>query len=130
MKKIDSLYNKLILNRDFPERRVKIDEHIRSTLHKKIIDDLKKLRKKQNKNDYISEEYHKLDYEMRALLLKEIQVILDEYILAKENGELKSWKEMYGDIGYYIKNFFYYRMDEKYESRKKTLKDYKFLAED
>jgi hypothetical protein len=130
LKKIENLYNKLLINNDSPGGKVKIDEQVRSTLLKKILDDLKKLRKKQQKNDYTSEEYRKLDYEMRTLLLKEIQVILDEYVLAKENGDLKSWKEMYGDIGHYIKNFFYYRMDGKYESQKKTLKDYKFLVED
>ena len=130
MKKIDNLYNKLLLDTDSPGKKVKIDEQVRSKLLKTILDDLKKLRKKQHKNDYISEEYRKLDYEMRTLLLKEIQVILDEYVLAKENGDLKSWKETYGDIGHYIKNFFYYRMDGKYESQKKTLKDYKFFVED
>ena len=130
MKKIDNLYNKLLLNTDSPGKKVKINEQVRSTLIKKILDDLKKLGKKQQKNDYISDEYRKLDYEMRTLLLKEIQVIIDEYVLAKENGDLKSWKEMYGDIGHYIKNFFYYRMDGQYESQKKTLKDYKFLVED
>jgi len=130
MKKIDNLYNKLLLNTDAPGKKVKINEQVRSTLIKKILDDLKKLGKKQQKNDYISDEYRKLDYEMRTLLLKEIQVILDEYVLAKENGDLKNWKETYGDIGHYIKNFFYYRMDGKYESQKKTLKDYKFLVED
>jgi len=130
MKKIDNLYNKLLLNTDAPGKKVKINEQVRSTLIKKILDDLKKLGKKQQKNDYISDEYRKLDYEMRTLLLKEIQVIIDEYVLAKENGDLKSWKEMYGDIGHYIKNFFYYRMDGQYESQKKTLKDYKFLVED
>ena len=130
MKKIDNLYNKLLLNADSPGKKVKINEQVRSTLIKQILDDLKILGKKQQKKDYISDEYRKLDYEMRTLLLKEIQVILDEYVLAKENGDLKSWKETYGDIGHYIKNFFYYRMDGKYESRKKILKDYKFLVED
>ena len=130
MNKIDTLYNKLLLNGDSPEKKVKINEQVRSTLLKKILDDLKKLRKKQHKNDYISEEYRKLDYEMRTLLLKEIQVIIDEYVLAKESGDLKSWNETYGDIGHYINNFFYDRMDGKYESQKKTLNDYKFLVED
>ena len=51
-------------------------------------------------------------------------------MLARKNGDLKSWKAMYGDIEHYIKNFFYYRMDGKYETKKKTLKDYKFLDEE
>jgi hypothetical protein len=108
---------------------VEINEQIRDKLHKMILDDLKKLRKKQHKTVYISEEYKKLDHEIRLRLLKEIQVILNEYVLARENGDLKNWKAMYGEIGHYIKNFFYYRMDEKYEAEKKALKDYKFLDE-
>jgi len=130
MNKIDTLYNKLLLGSDSPGKKVKINEQVRSQLLKKILDDLKKLRKKQHKNDYISDQYLKLDYEMRTLLLKEIQVIIDEYVLAKENGDLKTWEATYGDIGHYIKNFFYYRMDGKYASQKKTLKDYKFSEED
>ena len=78
----------------------------------------------------LNDQYLKLDYALRTLLLKEIQVIIDEYVLAKANGELKTWEETYGDIGHYTKNFFYYRMDGKYESQKKTLKDYKFSEED
>ena len=130
MNKIDTLYNKLLLDSNSPGKKVKINEQVRSQLLKKILDDLKKLRKKQHKNDYISDQYLKLDHEMRTLLLKEIQVIIDEYVLAKENGDLKTWEATYGDIGHYIKNFFYYRMDGKYESQKKTLKDYKFSEED
>ena len=130
MKQIDLLYKKLILSQGSTGRKVMIDEQVRSKLYKIILDELKKLRKKQRKIDYLSEEYEQLDREMRHLLLKEIQVILDEYILAKANGTLKIWKEMYGDINHYVKNFYYYRMDEKYESKKKLLKDYKFLVDE
>jgi len=130
MKQIDLLYKKLILSQGSTGRKVMIDEQVRSKLYKIILDELKKLRKKQRKIDYLSEEYEQLDREMRHLLLKEIQVILDEYILAKANGTLKTWKEMYGDINHYVKNFYYYRMDEKYESKKKLLKDYKFLVDE
>ncbi len=129
MKQIDNLYNKLISCPDSSEQKVKINEQIRSKLHKVILDDLKKLREKQHKTDYISEEYKKLDHEIRLRLLKEIQIILNEYVLARESGDLKNWKAMYGEIEHYIKNFFYYRMDGSYEAKKKTLKDYKFLDE-
>jgi len=37
---------------------------------------------------------------------------------------------MYGDISHYINNFYYYRMDDQYESKKKRLKDYKFLDDE
>jgi len=130
MKQIDNLYKKLIAYQDSTGRSVKINKQIRSELYKTILDDLKKLRKKQHKTDYISEKYEILDYEIRLRLLKEIQIVLDEYILARESGDPRSWKAMYGDIEHYIKNFFYYRMDGKYETKKKTLKDYKFLDEE
>jgi hypothetical protein len=129
MKQIDNLYKKLISCTESSGQTVEINEQIRDKLHKMILDDLKKLRKKQHKTVYVSEEYKKLDHEIRLRLLKEIQVILNEYVLARENGDLKNWKAMYGEIGHYIKNFFYYRMDEKYEAEKKALKDYKFLDE-
>ena len=129
MKQIDNLYNKLISCPESSKQPVEINEQIRSKLHKMILDDLKKLRKKQHKTVYISDEYKKLDHEIRLRLIKEIQVILNEYVLARENGDLKNWKAMYGEIGHYIKNFFYYRMDGKYEAEKKALKDYKFLDE-
>ena len=127
MKQIESLYKKLIDNQDIPGEPAKINKKIQTKLYKTILDDLKKLRKKQNKTEDVSKEYEQLDYEIRRRLLKEIQVILDEYVLAREKGDLRSWKTMYGEIDDYVKNFFYYRMDVQYEVRKKTLKDYKFL---
>jgi len=130
MKQIESLYKKLVVGQDATDKKTKIDEQVRSKLHKKILEELQKLRKKQHKTDYVSEKYDKIDHEIRSLLLKEIQVILDEYVLAKENNDLKSWKDMYGDVAHYINNFFYYRMDGTYESKKKTLKDYKFLEDE
>lgn len=130
MKQIDLLYKKLIVSQDGDDSPISIDEQVRSKLYKIILDELKKLRKKQQRIDYSAEEYEDLDREMRQLLLKEIQVILDEYVLAKQNSTLKTWREMYGDISHYIKNFYYYRMDEKYESKKKLLQDYKLLDDE
>jgi hypothetical protein len=130
MKQIDLLYKKLIVSQDGADSTISIDEQVRSKLYKIILDELKKLRKKQQRIDYSAEEYEELDREMRQLLLKEIQVIMDEYVLAKQNSTLKTWREMYGDISHYIKNFYYYRMDDKYESKKKLLKDYKLLDDE
>jgi len=130
MKQIDLLYKKLIVSQEGTDSKITIDERVRSKLYKIILDELKKLRKKQKRIDYAADEYKELDREMRQLLLKEIQVIMDEYTLAKQNSTLKTWKEMYGDISHYVKNFYYYRMDEKYEARKKHLKDYKFLDDE
>ena len=129
MKQIENLYKKLIDNQEIPGEPARINKQTRAKIYKTILDDLKKLRKKQNKTEDVSKEYEKLDYEIRLRLLKEIQVILDEYVLASENGDLRSWKTMYGDIDDYVKNFFYYRMDIQYEAKKKILKDYKFLDE-
>jgi hypothetical protein len=130
MKQIDLLYKKLIVSQDGADSTISIDEQVRSKLYKIILDELKKLRKKQQRIDYSAEEYEELDREMRQLLLKEIQVIMDEYVLAKQNSTMKTWREMYGDISHYIKNFYYYRMDEQYESKKKLLKDYRFLDDE
>jgi hypothetical protein len=130
MKQIDLLYKKLIVSQDGADSTISIDEQVRSKLYKIILDELKKLRKKQQRIDYSAKEYEELDREMRRLLLKEIQVIMDEYVLAKQNSTMKTWREMYGDISHYIKNFYYYRMDEQYESKKKLLKDYKLLDDD
>lgn len=130
MKQIENLYNKLFAYQDSSKHSVDINKQVRAKLYKAILDDLKKLRKKQHKTEDDPEKYEQLDYEIRLRLLKEIQVILDEYVLARENGDLRSWKAMYGDIEDYIKNFFYYRMDGQYEAKKKVLKDYKFLDEE
>ena len=89
MKQIESLYKKLVVDQDAADKKAKIDEQVRSKLHKKILEELQKLRKKQHKTDYVSEKYDKIDHDIRSLLLKEIQVILDEYVLAKENNDLK-----------------------------------------
>jgi len=130
MKQVEKLYKKLLDSEGSSGEPASINEQIRAKLLKAILDDLKKLRKKQQKTDYISEKYGELDHEIRLLLLKEIQVILDEYVLAKEKGTLKKWAAMYGEIEHYKKSFFYYRMDGKYEEKKKVLKDYKFLDEE
>ncbi len=130
MKQIDLLYKKLIVAQSGDDLNISIDEQVRSKLYKIILDELKSRRKKQQRIDYSAEQYEELDREMRQLLLKEIQVIIDEYVLAKQNSTLKTWRQMYGDISHYIKNFYYYRMDEQYESKKKLLKDYKFLDDE
>ena len=43
MKQIDSLYKKLVVDQDASSKKAKIDEKIRSQLHKKILDELEKL---------------------------------------------------------------------------------------
>lgn len=50
MKQIDTLYKKLVLDQDATNKKAKIDEQIRSKLHKKILEELQKLRKKTAQN--------------------------------------------------------------------------------
>ncbi|MCX5895592.1 MAG: hypothetical protein NTZ51_07165, partial [Proteobacteria bacterium] len=50
--------------------------------------------------------------QIQKLLLKEVQVIIDEYVVSQQNGTTEHWKEMYGDIKYYIRNFYFYRRED------------------
>ncbi len=87
----------------------RLDAGVRSAVFQKIMDDLDLLLKRIENCPPDSEEFHKLDDEIRLLLLKEIQVIIDDYVLSKKSGRLDSWKRMYGDIDMYIGNFYRYR---------------------
>ena len=98
---------------------------MRTKIFKKIFDDLDNFRKKQQNLKPDSNEYKDLDLNIRLRLLKEIQIIIDEYIIAKESQDLDRWTKMYGDIERYKRNFFYYRMGKDYEDSEKVLVDYK-----
>lgn len=126
MEEIDRLYEKLFINDDTSPSSYNIDSKMREKLYKKILDDLDELREKQRDLKSDSSDYEELDRQIRMRLLKEIQIIMDEYMMAKKNDDLKKWEAMYGDIDTYRRNFFYYRMDKKYEAEKKVLKDYRF----
>ncbi|MDY7033859.1 MAG: hypothetical protein SVY10_18345 [Thermodesulfobacteriota bacterium] len=126
MKEIDRLYEKLFVDDDSSRSSYNIDSKMREKLYKRILDDLDELREKQRNLKSDSSDYKELDRQIRMRLLKEIQIIMDEYMMAKKNDDLKKWEAMYGDIDTYRRNFFYYRMDKKYEAKKKVLKDYRF----
>jgi len=126
MEEIDKLYERLIVYNDNSPSSCNINSSVKTSIHKKILDDLDNLREKQGHLDSDSDDYRQLDRQIRLILLKEIQVVIDEYIMAKNNNDLKRWKAMYGDVETYKRNFFYYRLDVKYETDKKILTDYRF----
>ncbi len=66
---------------------------------------------------------------LRSRVLKEIQIIIDAYLVAEQGDRLEEWKSMYGDIEHYKREFFYFRMDQDYEAREKMLVDYKMIEE-
>ena len=73
------------------------------------MDDVERLMKKMRHCKQGSIKYAELDSEIRGLLLKEIQVIMDDYYIANKNGTVQQWEEMYGDINHYMKKFHSYR---------------------
>ncbi|MDY6856986.1 MAG: hypothetical protein SWO11_20220 [Thermodesulfobacteriota bacterium] len=127
MEDIERLYEKLITNDEDSPSLYNIDTKIRSQIYKKILHDLNALKEKQRITKLDSDDYKRLDLEIRLRLLKEIQIIIDDYVMSKKNNELDRWKAMYGELDIYIKNFFYYRIDGKYEIKRKVLTNYKIL---
>ncbi|MDY6843049.1 MAG: hypothetical protein SVW57_03025 [Thermodesulfobacteriota bacterium] len=109
MHQIDSLYEKLVI-KDETQSTYKIDTKIRAKIYEIIMDEVDKLRGEQDNLNSESLEYKQLETEIRLRLLKEIQVIIDDYILAKKNGNLDKWHDMYGDINRYKEGFFNYRI--------------------
>ncbi|MFH1625868.1 MAG: hypothetical protein ABID54_12050 [Pseudomonadota bacterium] len=126
MKKINKLYEGLMSSDSTAPSSFSIDSEVRAKIYKAIFKDLDELREKQRNLKSHSDDYGRLDRQIRLRLLKEIQVIIDEYIMAKNSQDLDRWNTMYGDIEIYKRNFFYYRMDGKYEAKKKVLTDYRF----
>ena len=109
IKQVDKLYEKMISFDDLEKGLGKIDAKVRARIFQKIMDDVERLQKSMKRFKRDSKEYKELDLEIRKLLLKEIQVIIDDYVIAKKNGTLKRWENMYGDINHYRNNFYMYR---------------------
>jgi len=86
-----------------------INTAVRSEIFSQIMSDVERLQKKLRQTAPGSREHHSLDGELRQLMLKEIQVIIDDYIIARQNGTLDRWQRMYGDISGYIRNYYRYR---------------------
>lgn len=127
LKQVNRLYRKMIVFDSACKGR--INSGVRSELFHVILDDIDRLQKKISKTDPEDEHYGELDLEIRRLLLKEIQIIIDDYMLARQNGTLDLWQQMYGDIKDYVKNFYLYRKGELPESLEKVMSRYGFYIE-
>ena len=126
IKEIEGLYKKL-LHIEADIRLCKIDSKIRSEIYAKIIKEVEKLRDDQENHPSWSKDYWDIDREIRRLLLKEIQIIIDDYIVANGHDDISRWESMYGDIEHYKDTFYNLRMDTSYDRRNKKAQGMKFV---
>jgi len=130
MAEIDKLYGRMfITDTGASDGKWEIHPEIKSRLHKKILTEIETLREAQQEGEFGSREYWETDRRLRSRVLKEIQIIIDAYMVAEQGGRLEEWKSMYGEIEHYRREFFYFRMDQDYEAREKMLVDYKMIEE-
>ncbi len=123
-KQVEKLYRKIIDNQQ--EGAEKLDPFVRSEIFQKIMLDVDRLFVKLKKCEIDSDKYQVIDTEIRNLLLKEIQVIIDDYVIAKKKGTIHTWQQMYGDIDHYIHNFHVYRHGCFSENKESILNKYGF----
>jgi len=128
LKQVDRLYRKMIVYDSACTGR--INSGVRSELFHVIMDDIDRLQKKALRLPPQSEQYRSLDSEIRTLLLKEIQIIIDDYMISQQQGTLDLWNRMYGDIKYYIRNFYLYSRGESIESDEQVMDRYGFYMDD
>lgn len=126
IKEIEELYKKL-LHIEADTRLCKIDNRVRSEIYSKIIKGVERLRDEQEAHPSWTKVYWDIDRKIRGLLLKEIQIIIDDYIVASGYDNISRWKSMYGDIEYYKDIFYNLRMDSAYDKRKKKSRGMKFV---
>jgi hypothetical protein len=124
LKQVDRLYRKMIIYDSACTGR--INSGVRSELFHVIMDDIARLQKKALRLPPQSEQYRSLDSEIRKLLLKEIQIIIDDYMISQQQGTLDLWNRMYGDIKYYIRNFYFYSKGECADSDEQVMDRYGF----
>ena len=108
LRQIEILYKKLHASARI-RGRLKLDPGSRSDIFDKIMGDVERLLKKIKQLPPESEDFEKIDSDIRLLLMKEIQIIIDDYVLCRHNGTLQGWVDMYGNIEYYIRNYYMYR---------------------
>ena len=130
IKQVNKLYNKIVHFDDVGVFLGKIDKDARTRIFQKIMDDVDRLIKKIKRYDRDSREYKDLDKEIRGLLLKEIQVIIDEYVIAERSGKLKKWQNKYGDIKQYMNNFYMFRDSGDSQNRSPILENYGFFIQE
>lgn len=109
LRQVEKLYKKMVRVSGVREQKCRIDAGVRAEIFQKIMDDLDRLMPKIRRCSPDSTEYDSLDHEIRRLLLKEIQVIIDDYVVACENGAVDKWKKKYGRIEDYKADFYRYR---------------------
>lgn len=127
IRQIEKLYTRMIQRQDDGG---KINSGVRAEIFHRIMDDVERLKKKLKHTRPGSRAHRALDAEMRQLMLKEIQVIIDDYIIARQNGTLERWQQMYGDISYYIRNFYAYRETRVSKEQGHIVDTYGFYDED
>ena len=126
IKEIEKLYENL-LHIERGSGLFKINSKIRSEMYAKIMKSVENLKEEQESHPSWSKDYWVIDLEVRRLLLKEIQVIIDDYIVAKGAGHISRWEKMYGDIEHYKDIFYNLRMDTAYDKRRKKAERMKFV---
>ena len=114
-RQIERLYKKMITLQDVSGDQRIVDSRVRAELFQTIMDDMENLVKRIKHCKKGSRQAEHLELQLRQLLLKEVQVIIDEYVLSQKNGTIEHWKERYGDIKYYIKNFYFYRTESLFK---------------
>ena len=130
MAEIERLYSRMFMNGSGRgEGWCGIHPEIKSRLHKKILMEIEALREAQRESEFGSPAYRVIDRKLRSRVLKEIQIIIDAYVVAAQGNRLEEWTSMYGDIEHYKREFFYFRMDQDYETQEKMLHDYKMIEE-
>jgi hypothetical protein len=127
-RQVNRLYRKMIIYDSSCIGR--INSGVRSELFHVILEDIDRLQKKIQRIAQTDEQYGELDLEIRQLLLKEIQIIIDDYMLSRQNGTLSLWREMYGDIKDYIRNFYLYRKGALPESAEHVMNRYGFYIDE
>jgi hypothetical protein len=116
LRQVEQLYKKLHVTAQTRGRQ-KLDPAGRSDIFDKIMEDVERLLKKSKNMVPGSDSYEKVDAEIRLLLMKEIQVIIDDYVMSRHSGTLKQWNAMYGDIQYYVNNYYMYRDGREGDTR-------------
>lgn len=126
MKEIEGLYKKL-LQMEGKKGSYKVNIKVRSEIYTMIINDVERLHDEQESHHSWSKDYWDIDREIRRLLLKEVQIIIDDYVVARGSGHIAQWEKMYGDIEHYKGIFYNLRMDTAYDKRKKQAQGMKFV---
>ena len=130
MVEIENLYKRMLEDREGPDGRCwGIHPEVKSSLHSRILHEIESLREAQRNTDFGSSEYREIDCRIRRRVLKEIQIIIDAYVIARQERRVREWESMYGDIDHYRREFYYFRMDSDYESLEKALFDYKIIED-